>query len=113
MKPSSPKIEYASPATAKTTPRLLSLDVFRGLVIFAMLIVNNIGDSSTTGYFWKHADWVPMSWGQAWKVWFTRIATGPPSQRLLTALEAESEQERQQILTRTELGNGFFTILTR
>ena len=38
--------------------RLLSLDVFRGLVIVAMLVVNNIGDSSTVGYFWKHADWI-------------------------------------------------------
>jgi predicted acyltransferase len=39
------------------TTRLASLDVFRGIVILAMLIVNNIGDSSTVGYFWQHADW--------------------------------------------------------
>ena len=41
-------------------PRLLSLDVFRGLVILAMLLVNNLGDGETTGYFWKHADWPAM-----------------------------------------------------
>ena len=59
-------IDYASPSTDKRTPRLLSLDVFRGLVILAMLLVNNIGNGATTGYFWKHADWVPMRWGAAW-----------------------------------------------
>jgi predicted acyltransferase len=67
---SSPVVDYASPSTEKRSPRLLSLDVFRGLVILAMLLVNNIGDGATTGYFWKHADWVPMRWGEAWKAWW-------------------------------------------
>lgn len=43
--------------------RLVSLDVFRGLVILAMLVVNNLGDFSTTGYFWKHADFIPATEG--------------------------------------------------
>src|SRR4051812_34048763 len=73
----SPVVEYASPATS-TTQRLLSLDVFRGLVILAMLVVNNIGDAGTTGYFWKHADWPVMRWGQAWKTWAT-YARGVPN----------------------------------
>lgn len=47
-----PQISAAAPS------RLASLDVFRGLVILAMLIVNNLGDFATTGYFWKHADWI-------------------------------------------------------
>src|SRR6266511_4298717 len=51
-------------------PRLMSLDVFRGLVILAMLIVNNLGDADTTGYFWKHADWPAMRQGQAWQAWW-------------------------------------------
>jgi len=38
--------------------RLASLDVFRGVVILAMLIVNNLGDHASTGYFWKHANWI-------------------------------------------------------
>jgi predicted acyltransferase len=63
-------VEYASTSTEPKSQRLLSLDIFRGLVILAMLIVNNIGDNATTGYFWKHADWVQMGWGQAWKLWF-------------------------------------------
>jgi predicted acyltransferase len=50
-------VDPAVGAGKPTTIRLASLDVFRGIVILAMLIVNNIGDSSTVGYFWQHADW--------------------------------------------------------
>src|SRR4051812_16623836 len=73
MTQAAPMIEYASPRTAMMSRRLLSLDVFRGLVILAMLVVNNIGDNATTGYFWKHADWPAMSWGQAWTTWGNAI----------------------------------------
>jgi predicted acyltransferase len=51
--------------------RLLSLDAFRGLVILSMLIVNNIGDYSTTGYFWKHADWIEGSQAQTYRAWWS------------------------------------------
>jgi predicted acyltransferase len=61
-------VDYASPTTPKTSPRLLSLDVFRGLVILAMLVVNNIGDGATTGYFWKHAGWT-RQWSEVWSGW--------------------------------------------
>ena len=61
-----PAVRQARPPVA---PRLLSLDVFRGLVICAMLIVNNLGDSGTTGYFWKHADWPAMRPREAWIAW--------------------------------------------
>jgi len=67
-------VEYATPLTRQAQPRLLSLDVFRGLVILAMLIVNNLGDAQTTGYFWKHANWPAMSWGQSWRAWWSGIA---------------------------------------
>lgn len=49
--------------------RLLSMDVFRGLVIVAMLLVNNIGDPSTGGYFWKHADWISTNLGSDITQW--------------------------------------------
>jgi predicted acyltransferase len=78
MTQAAPTIEYASPRTEMASRRLVSLDVFRGLVILAMLVVNNLGDGGTTGYFWKHADWVPMPWGQAWRMWwgYARHSTG-------------------------------------
>lgn len=66
MTPST-QLDYSAPAT-QSSSRLTSLDAFRGLVILAMLIVNNLGDYSTTGYFWKHADWV-SDFGGAWKQW--------------------------------------------
>jgi predicted acyltransferase len=48
--------------------RLYSLDAFRGLVILAMLVVNNVGDFATSGYFWKHADWLAMPAGfEGWR----------------------------------------------
>src|SRR4051812_19296226 len=68
-----PQIDYASPAIRSVAPRLISLDAFRGLVILAMLIVNNVGDPGSTGYFWKHAEWPPMTWRDAWPVWWENI----------------------------------------
>src|SRR3982751_5983921 len=70
-------IDYAAPDIAPRPPRLLSLDVFRGLVILAMLIVNNLGDGATTGYFWKHADWPAMSPGYAWRAWWGYTTDSP------------------------------------
>src|SRR4051794_32527916 len=73
----------APPADPARSPgRLISLDVFRGLVIFAMLIVNNLGDARTTGYFWKHADW-PEPWlAESFRLWWATLAgwgkQGPP-----------------------------------
>jgi predicted acyltransferase len=56
--------------------RLVSLDVFRGVVILAMLIVNNLGDSQTTGYFWKHADW-PEPWlAESFRMWWSGLKSG-------------------------------------
>src|SRR5689334_18418399 len=67
----------APPANPGHSPgRLLSLDVFRGIVIFAMLIVNNLGDSRSTGYFWKHADW-PEPWlSESFRQWWHALGTG-------------------------------------
>jgi predicted acyltransferase len=49
------------PRTASLTPavsqRLLSLDVFRGLTIAAMVIVNNPGDWSNMYWPLRHAEW--------------------------------------------------------
>jgi len=58
-------------SSKSSSPRLLALDAFRGLVILAMLIVNNVGDYNTTGYFWKHADWIAGTQGQAFSDWWT------------------------------------------
>src|SRR5437016_2952949 len=55
--------------------RLLSLDVFRGLAIFAMLIVNNLY-ATPAGYFWKHADWVEPWPRQAFSQWNHDLSTG-------------------------------------
>jgi predicted acyltransferase len=82
-------VDYASPSTPSKSQRLVSLDVFRGLVILAMLIVNNIGDNATTGYFWKHAGWVPMGWEQAWKMWFARAFKAEPPAQQIATLDAQ------------------------
>jgi predicted acyltransferase len=50
--------------------RLLSLDVFRGMVIVAMLLVNNIGDPAAVGYFWKHVNWIQISQAEAYQGWW-------------------------------------------
>src|SRR5262245_14252023 len=55
--------------------RLIALDVFRGLVIVAMLLVNNIGDPSTVGYFWKHAGWNTQPLVSALGEWRHAMAT--------------------------------------
>lgn len=66
-----------SSVAPKSPARLLSLDVFRGVVIFCMLIVNNLGDYATTGYFWKHADWIDGSQAQAYAAWWQSLASAP------------------------------------
>jgi len=43
--------------TAKAPSRLLSVDVFRGMTMVAMILVNNPGDSSTTYWPLQHAQW--------------------------------------------------------
>jgi predicted acyltransferase len=48
------------PALARTAPastRLLSLDVFRGATIAAMILVNNAGDEPSSYWPLKHAEW--------------------------------------------------------
>lgn len=67
-----------APNPAATPPaRLLSLDVFRGLVILAMLVVNNLGDPSVVSFWWKHADWRAVNLANDLHTWWT--ATGQPS----------------------------------
>lgn len=51
--------------------RLASLDVFRGLVILAMLVVNNLGDHRAVGFWWKHADWRPVDLLDDLRVWWS------------------------------------------
>ncbi len=48
-----PRESGPSPAT----PRLLSLDVFRGATIAAMILVNNAGDGPSSYWQLKHAEW--------------------------------------------------------
>jgi predicted acyltransferase len=72
-----PPLDYAPAAASVKTERLISLDVFRGLVILAMLVVNNLGDAQTTGYFLRHADWPAMSFREAWRVWWGHAAGLP------------------------------------
>lgn len=55
-------------------PRLLSLDVFRGFVILAMLVVNNPGDPSAVGYWWKHPNWIAGTQAHAYAQWWTDAA---------------------------------------
>jgi len=55
--------------------RLLSLDVFRGVTIFAMLIVNNLY-ATPSGYFWKHADWIEPWPRQAYSQWRKALNSG-------------------------------------
>jgi predicted acyltransferase len=68
------------PKHTDTTPaavRLKSIDAFRGIVIFAMLVVNNIGDPRHVGYFWKHADWKPVSlWSDLTDWWRGASSSG-------------------------------------
>jgi predicted acyltransferase len=49
--------DLVEPATARPTQRLLSLDVFRGLTIAAMLLVNNPGTWSHVYPPLEHAEW--------------------------------------------------------
>src|SRR5205814_5772669 len=50
-----PPIDYATPTTPKAV-RLMSLDVFRGITIAGMLLVNNPGKGTAYGPL-EHADW--------------------------------------------------------
>ncbi|MCC6681360.1 MAG: hypothetical protein IT445_10715 [Phycisphaeraceae bacterium] len=57
--------------------RLTSIDVYRGIVILVMLWVGNPPyDQATIGYFWKHAPWPPMSFGQALVQWWSSLMSG-------------------------------------
>ncbi|PWB77733.1 MAG: DUF5009 domain-containing protein [Holophagae bacterium] len=44
-------------STAEAPSRLLSVDVFRGMTMVAMILVNNPGDGSTTYWPLQHARW--------------------------------------------------------
>ncbi len=46
-----------APERAAATGRLLSLDVFRGLTIAAMILVNNPGSHARVYWLLRHADW--------------------------------------------------------
>ncbi|MDW8261944.1 MAG: hypothetical protein RMJ35_05410 [Phycisphaerales bacterium] len=81
-----PAVQAADPGSevlpaAETPSRLISLDIFRGVVILSMLIVNNLGDYASTGYFWKHAGFIPavegyrsVQWG-AFAQWWSQVRT--------------------------------------
>jgi len=43
--------------TPAPAARLMSLDLFRGMTLAAMILVNNLGDGSTTYWTLKHAEW--------------------------------------------------------
>jgi predicted acyltransferase len=52
-----PKRTIASVPSAPSSTRLTSLDVFRGLTIAAMILVNNSGDGQHTYWPLEHAKW--------------------------------------------------------
>lgn len=52
-----PKTTIASVPSAPSNTRLTSLDVFRGLTIAAMILVNNSGDGQHTYWPLEHAKW--------------------------------------------------------
>jgi predicted acyltransferase len=96
-------LDYATPSLAPKPQRLVSLDVFRGLVILAMLIVNNLGDSATTGYFWKHADWPAMSMPHAWRAWWGYATGSPAWQQRPSVLR----NDRDRLLVAAGIADGF------
>ena len=101
-----PRTALASvpPTAPATPPRLMSLDVFRGLVILAMLVVNNLGDGETTGYFWKHADWPAMSQGYAWRAWWGYATDSPAWKERLAHIPLERYQLETKLgTTRVQL----------
>ena len=55
-----PAIEAGRPALNEATPRIVTLDVFRGLTLAAMILVNNPGD-------WQHVYW-PLAHAE-WNGW--------------------------------------------
>jgi predicted acyltransferase len=61
MSSATPIVLRKAPVTELTTPvpaaRLMSLDLFRGATIAAMILVNNAGDERTTYWPLKHAEW--------------------------------------------------------
>jgi predicted acyltransferase len=59
MAPSSPTSLTEVTAAKPASTRLLSLDVFRGLTILAMILVNNPGQWGEANMYWplRHADW--------------------------------------------------------
>src|SRR3954471_9590840 len=52
-------LESPTPMATAGSPRLLSLDVFRGLTILGMILVNNPGEWGTKYQYWplEHAEW--------------------------------------------------------
>ena len=65
----------ASPLGPTRAPRLVSLDAFRGLVIAAMLLVNNV-ETADAPRFLKHADWIDGSQADAWRGWWAGVRSG-------------------------------------
>src|SRR5205807_9306490 len=53
----SPNAEAVKTSLPATTARLTSLDVFRGITIAAMILVNNSGDGKHTYWPLEHAAW--------------------------------------------------------
>jgi predicted acyltransferase len=47
----------AAPASEKSSGRLMSLDVFRGATIAAMILVNNAGDEASSYWPLRHSQW--------------------------------------------------------
>ena len=74
MTETAPGPEILPRVKSQKAERLVSLDVFRGLVIVAMLIVNNLY-ASPAGYFWKHAEWVDPWPAQAFSQWWHAVST--------------------------------------
>ena len=61
-----------------------------------MLIVNNLGDSQTTGYFWKHADWPALAQRTAWRAWWGSIFQTQTWQARRQQLIGDAQHARDQ-----------------
>ncbi len=61
-------------ASSGQITRLLSLDVFRGLVIWLMLVVNNLGDAKVVPHWFKHPNFLPNSFASDWMSWWNGLS---------------------------------------
>ncbi len=83
MHPAQPPVALQA-TSGQSITRLLSLDVFRGLVIWLMLVVNNLGDAKVVPHWFKHPNFLPNSFGSDWSNWWQTLGDTQGFGALLT-----------------------------